>query len=220
MAKKDKYGKDGKLTEYEFDPIKYAKDGAQAQAVIWSTNVLNAAVEGIQKGLPLKANPFCGKDTQLLKPDLVFRRTEEEMEEAAKCMDDPVYFATKCFLMTPTGLKPCILRDYQEDYLHHLQHNRFSIFLACRQAGKTLDMLTKVKLKIVKNSSDYHLFANMLKKTNYFYINDIDSIQCCLPIFEIYNIYCSKSLLWKCKYQLYKLKWYFEYGRQERSKSS
>ena len=127
-----------KSLDWEFDPVKHAKDGKQAQAVIWSTNVLGAAVEAIQKGLPLKANPFIGKDTQLLKPDLVFRRTEEEMEEAVRCMEDPVYFATKCFLMTPKGLRPCKMRDYQEDYLHHLQNNRFSVFLAARQSGKSV----------------------------------------------------------------------------------
>ena len=52
-------------------------------------------------------------------------------------MKDPVYFASKCYLMTPEGLKPCILRDYQIDYLRHLQKNRFSIFLSCRQSGKS-----------------------------------------------------------------------------------
>ena len=123
--------------EYEYDPIKVQKDGSEAERVVWSTKALNAAVEGLNKGLPLKANPFCGKDTGLLKPDLVYKRTEEEIEDYIHCMQDPIYFASKCFLMTPEGLKPCILRDYQEDYLHHLQNNRFSIFLSCRQSGKS-----------------------------------------------------------------------------------
>ena len=137
MAKKSDINKQ-KEENFDWDPVKYAKDGKKAQAVIWSTNVINAAVDAIKKGLPLKANPFIGKNTLLLKPDLVFRKTEEEIEEAIKCMEDPVYFATKCQLMTPTGLKLVTLRDYQVDYLHHLQKNRFTIWLACRQAGKCL----------------------------------------------------------------------------------
>ena len=121
----------------EFDPIKYERGGKEAEAIVWTTKTLNKAVEAMKKGMPLKANPFVGKNTLLLKPNLVFARTEEEIEDYLHCMEDPIYFASKCSLMTPTGLKPCVLRDYQEDYLRHLQKNRFSIFLSCRQSGKS-----------------------------------------------------------------------------------
>lgn len=124
--------------EYEFNPVKEQVGGKEAERVIWSTSVLNKAVEAIGKGMPLKANPFIGKNTKLLRPNLLYKRTQEEMEDYIKCKMDPVYFATKCFLMTPEGLKACTLRDYQEDYLRHLQNNRFSIWLACRQAGKSV----------------------------------------------------------------------------------
>jgi hypothetical protein len=123
--------------EYEYDPIKVPKDGKEAERVIWSTKSINIAVDAISKGLPLKANPFIGKNTKLLKPDLVYKRTPEELEDYMKCMQDPVYFASKCYLMTPEGLQPCKLRDYQVDYLRHLQKNRFSVFLSCRQSGKS-----------------------------------------------------------------------------------
>jgi len=124
--------------EYEFNPVKESKDGKEAERVIWSTASLNRAIDAIKKGLPLKANPFVGKMTQLLKPNLVYKRTKEEIEDYIHCKQDPVYFATKCFLMTPEGLQPCKMRDYQENYLHHLQNNRFSILLSCRQAGKSV----------------------------------------------------------------------------------
>ena len=127
-----------KQIEYEFNPVKEAKDGKEAERVIWSTASLNRAIDAIKKGLPLKANPFVGKMTQLLKPNLVYKRTKEEIEDYIHCKQDPVYFATKCFLMTPEGLQPCKMRDYQEDYLQHLQNNRFSILLSCRQAGKSV----------------------------------------------------------------------------------
>lgn len=124
--------------EYEYNPVKEQIGGKEAERVIWTTSVLNKALEAIKKGQPLKANPFIGKNTKLLKPNLLYKRTQEEMDDYIKCKLDPVYFATKCFLMTPEGLKPCTLRDYQEDYLRHLQKNRFSIWLACRQAGKSV----------------------------------------------------------------------------------
>ena len=124
--------------EYEFNPVKDQKGNEQAQSVVWSTKSIETAVDAIKKGLPLKVNPFIGNNTKLLKPELVFKRTEEEIEDYVRCMQDVTYFAEKCFVMTPEGLKPIKLRDYQYTYLQHLQNNRFSIFLACRQAGKSV----------------------------------------------------------------------------------
>lgn len=123
---------------YEYNPVKEIKGGVEASKVVWSTKSLNAAVDALTKGLPLKANPFCGTNTKLLKPDLVYKRTEEEVEDYIKCMQDPLYFAEKCFLMTPKGLQPVKMRDYQKEYLTNLKENRFNILLACRQAGKSV----------------------------------------------------------------------------------
>lgn len=122
---------------YEYNPIKETVNGQSSERVVWSTKALKIAVDAIKKGLPLKSNPFCGKNVQLLKPDLVYRRTEEEIIDWQRCADDIVYFASKCFLMTPEGLKPCKLRPYQEKYLKHVTSNRWSIYLAARQCGKS-----------------------------------------------------------------------------------
>jgi len=121
----------------EFNPVKDTINGQTAERVVWTTKALNLAVDAIKKGLPLKTNPFCGKNVQLIKPDLVYRRTAEEVEDWKHCRDDIVYFASKCFLMTPEGLKPCKLRPYQEKYLRHVKANRWSIYLAARQCGKS-----------------------------------------------------------------------------------
>ena len=123
---------------YEFDPVKELKGGIEASKVVWSTNSFNAAVDALSKGLPLKANPFCGNNTKLLKPDLVYKRTPEEVEDVIRCMQDPLYFASKCFLMTPEGLQQVKMRDYQEEYLTNLKENRFNILLAARQSGKSV----------------------------------------------------------------------------------
>ena len=123
--------------EWDYNPVKSIVNGEAAERVIWSTKAFNLAVDAIKKGLPLKNNPFCGKNVQLLKPDLVYRRTAEEIEDYKHCKADPVYFASKCFLMTPEGLKPCKLRDYQIEYLNLLKENNFTILLAARQSGKS-----------------------------------------------------------------------------------
>lgn len=198
--------------EYEYNPVKEQVGGKEAERVVWSSSVINKALEAITKGLPLKSNPFIGKNTKLLKPDLVFKRTEEEIEDYIKCMKDPVYFASKCYLMTPEGLKPCVLRDYQIDYLRHLQKNRFSIFLSCRQSGKSLNLLSNIIIKI-----DKKMLKNCqhVKKIDYFYIKD-NIYE--LPIFELFNLY-DNSFIWKLKYPMYKLIYKLTYGRKKRNET-
>lgn len=141
---------------YEYNPIKEIKGGVEASKVIWSTKSLDVAVDALTKGLPLKANPFCGTNTKLLKPELVYKRTQEELEDYINCMNDPIYFAEKCFLMTPNGLSKVTLRDYQVDYLNHLKNNKFSIFLSCRQSGKStttaIFCLWKILFNVDKNA--------------------------------------------------------------------
>lgn len=198
--------------EYEFNPIKDQVGGKEAEKVIWSTAVINKALEGIQQGQPLKASPFLNKNTKLLKPELVRKYTQEEIEDYKKCALDPIYFASKCYLMTPEGLKPCVLRDYQIDYIRHLQKNRFSIFLSCRQSGKSLNMLSNIKI-FIKNSKE---ICQQLRKINYFYIKD--NIYN-LPIFELYNLYCNQTIIWKLKYQLYKIIYKLTYGWKKRNDS-
>lgn len=193
--------------EYEYDPIKEQKDGKAAAAVIWSTKSLNKAIEGIKKGLPLKANPFIGKNTKLLKPDLVFKRTDEEIADYVKCMQDPIYFASKCYLMTPTGLRPVELRNYQIDYINHLKENRFSIFLSCRQSGKTLTFFNNIKIKISNSFINNYLvtkkkYFDAILKKYYFYINNNDYF-ITLPLFELQNLF-DNSFIWKLKYPIYK----------------
>lgn len=121
-----------------FNPVKEDESGKIAKRMIWSTESLKLAIKGLEEGKKLKANPFYENNTRLLKGDLVFERTEEEIEEWKKCRDDILYFAEKyCKLMTPEGVQHIHLRDYQKKYLRHLEENRLSIYLACRQCSKT-----------------------------------------------------------------------------------
>ena len=212
--------------EYEFDPIKYDKAGKEAEKVVWTTKSLEKAVEALKKGMPLKANPFIGKNTKLLKPDLVFARTQEEIEDYMHCMEDPLYFAEKCFLMTPTGLQAVKLRDYQKDYIKHLQHNRFSIFLSCRQSGKCLTYFNTIKIKV--NDSFLTTYKNESKIQNkkiddilrkyYFYTDNDNNYVIDIPLFELENLF-NNSFLWNIKYYLYKIIYNTEYARENRAKN-
>jgi hypothetical protein len=120
-----------------FNPIKEDKEG-KVNKIVWSSETINKAISGINEGKKLISNPFYENKTYLLKGDITFKHTEEEIEEWLKCKNDIVYFANKwCKLMTPEGIKNIILRDYQIKYLKHLVDNRLSIMLSSRQSGKT-----------------------------------------------------------------------------------
>lgn len=186
--------------EYEYNPIKELKNGDESSKVIWSTKSINLAIDGLQKGMQLKSNPFIGKNTKLLKPDLVYKRTKEEIDDYIKCKTDPIYFASKCFLMTPEGLQACVLRDYQEDYLKHLQKNRFSILLAARQSGKCEHLLSKILIKVYNSNSFYDYlikYYNNISKDNLYGIFEI-------PMFELFK-FKSKSTIDKIRFYLYKI---------------
>ena len=145
------------MAKNDFNPVKEEKDGVKAKRMIWSTHTLNLALKGIEQGRKLVANPFYEGNTKLLKGDLVFQRTDEEVQEWLRCKNDILYFSEKyCKLMTPEGIKNIELRDYQKKYLKHLEDNRLSIYLACRQCGKTttsaIFMLHYILFNIDKNA--------------------------------------------------------------------
>lgn len=121
-----------------FNPVKEEKDGVRARRAIWSTESLNMALKATLEGKKLIANPFYENNIHILKADLVFERTQEEIEEWKKCRNDIIYFVEKyCKLMTPQGIKHIHLRDYQKRYLKHIQNNQLSVCLTPRQSGKS-----------------------------------------------------------------------------------
>ena len=181
-----------------FNPVKEEVDGKKAHSMIWSTDIIDKAIHGLEQGKKLVANPFYENNTKLLKGDLVFNRTKEEIEEWKHCKEDIIYFANNyCKLMTPQGIQKVEMRDYQEEYLRHLEKNRLSIFLSARQSGKCLLFLSKIHIKV--NELFCQQFKNIQWKN--YYINENEYI---LPLFEIYHLY-EKSIKDKIKYHLYKI---------------
>ena len=185
-----------------FNPVKEDRDDGIVSRIVWSTNILESAIQGLAAGKKLKANPFYENNVKLIKGDLVYQRTDEEIKEWIKCKNDILYFSEKyCQLMTPEGIKHVQLRDYQEKYLTHLTEHQLSIYLACRQCGKCNSLMMKVLVKI---SGKDNQIDRKLKKyfDKFYYIKDKDCYE--LPLFELYNLY-DNSFSWKIKYQLYKL---------------
>ena len=174
----------------DFNPVKEDKDGVRAKRTIWSTKSLDLALRGIEQGKKLVANPFYENNTKLLKGDLVFQRTQEEIEEWIRCKNDIIYFVEKyCKLMTPEGIKYVKMRDYQKRYLNHLVNNRLSIYLACRQCGKTTTSAVFMLHYILFNVDKNALVLGNKRKTAVEILDKAKKIYFELPYFLKPGIY-------------------------------
>ena len=113
----------------------------QIETSLWNTERVNELLRRIdEEGLDYKDvdNPFYEQDPELKKPSLQWEYTREEVMEMKKCAEDVAYFAKYCKVMTDFGLEYIRLRDYQESVLKEYQSNRFNVFLAPRQVGKSI----------------------------------------------------------------------------------
>lgn len=71
-----------------------------------------------------------------------FTPVSSEVEDIRKCMNDILYFAKKCMILTDTGLKPFEPYEWQEKLLRSLGETNYAnkrrdIIAAARQTGKT-----------------------------------------------------------------------------------
>lgn len=178
------------MTEsHEFDPIK-EEDGKRARRIVWSTATLDKAIRGVQTGRRLKANPFWENNIRLLKADLPFRRTPEEIEEWKHCAQDIVYFAeTYCKVMTPEGNKLIVLRDYQKEYFELLKNHRLTILCAARQIGKTVTSALHMLHYLCFNVDKTALVVGNRNKTSIEILRKIKEIYYELPFFLRPGIY-------------------------------
>ena len=178
------------MPPYKFNPIKQDESGKQAKRVIWSTESLDMAIQGLTQGRRLLANPFYENDIRLLKGDLNYQRTEEEIQEWLKCKDDIIYFAEHyCKLMTPLGIRQVELRDYQKKYLRHVTDNQLSIYLAVRQCGKTTSTAVALLHYICFNTDKNALVCGNKRKTAVEIVDKIKKIFYELPFFIKPGIY-------------------------------
>lgn len=126
-----------------FDPREADKDDGSNDAVVWTSQSIDWALESIKVGRPLKKNvksPFFDNNVNLRRGDIVFQYTEWELEEIAKCSKNIMYWIENyAKIKRPDGkVGNFKLRNYQlkqiQDYLLHDE-----IILGwSRQSGKTI----------------------------------------------------------------------------------
>lgn len=96
------------------------------------------------------------KNERIKKAHTVTEYTADQLDEIAKCADDPIYFCRNYIkVQHPTkGAIPLVLYDYQEEMIRMMRENRFNIMLSARQTGKCniastpLNTLTKPRSRI------------------------------------------------------------------------
>lgn len=108
-------------------------------SVVWdSINVLKAT-KNLELGVEGDYSCFYNNDISLRNGNIIFKYTKEELEEMKMCKNDILHFADNyCYAMTDDGVVKIKLRDYQRDILKNYHDNRFIVFLASRQIGKTI----------------------------------------------------------------------------------
>ncbi len=107
----------------------------------WNTKKVNDLLyKAEEEGLDFKSvdNPFHDSDPSLKRANILYEYTREEILEIEKCSKDAVYFSKYCQVMTDDGLQYIKLRDYQVSVIREYQANRFNVFLAPRQVGKSI----------------------------------------------------------------------------------
>ena len=113
----------------------------QSDDNVWNTEKVESILrKADEEGLDFKKipNPFFDANPEFKSPNIIWEYTPHELEEIRKCSKDAVYFSRYCQVMTDVGLNYISLRDYQEDIIRTYQENRFNIFLAPRQIGKSI----------------------------------------------------------------------------------
>ena len=110
---KEKNTNTTKTKQDVFNPVKDDKDGIIAKRMIWSSKSLELALSGILAGRKLVANPFYEKNTSLLKGDLVFDRTQDEIKEWLKCKNDILYHVIEQYIHQEAPLASVIDAKYE-----------------------------------------------------------------------------------------------------------
>ena len=122
-----------------FTVKEFKEEDKDAGKVLWSTAKVEKLLIAMEEGFASADHPFYEGNPDYKKSNIVYEYTEFEFAEIKKCAKDIIHFAnTYCQVMTDDGYMKIELRPYQEMVLRSYQDNRWNIFLAPRQVGKTI----------------------------------------------------------------------------------
>ena len=122
-----------------FTVKEYKEESEKDDRLIWTTEKVDKLLAAMEEGYNSADHPFYEGNPDYKKGNITFEYSDWEYAELKKCAKDIVYFAnTYCQVMTDEGYMKITLRPYQEMVLRSYQDNRWNIFMAARQIGKTI----------------------------------------------------------------------------------
>jgi hypothetical protein len=122
-----------------FKVKEYKEENPDEGKTVWTSEKVEKILIAMEEGYQPAEHPFYEADPSYKKGNIVFEYTDAELEEIRRCAKDIIHFAnTYCQVMTDEGYMKIKLRPYQERVLRSYQSNRWNIFLAPRQIGKTI----------------------------------------------------------------------------------
>jgi hypothetical protein len=122
-----------------FKVKEYKEENQEDDRLIWTSEKIEKLLNAMEEGYQPSDHPFFEGDPNYKKGNIVYEYTDWEMDEIKKCAKDIIHFANNhCTVMTDEGYMKIQLRPYQENVLRSYQNNRWNIFLAPRQIGKTI----------------------------------------------------------------------------------
>lgn len=122
-----------------FKVKEFKEENSEDDKLIWTSAKVEKLLAAMEEGYATNEHPFYEGDPNYRKGNVVFEYTDLELAEIKKCAKDIIHFANHyCTVMTDEGYMKITLRPYQEKVLRSYQNNRWNIFLAPRQIGKTI----------------------------------------------------------------------------------
>ena len=93
---------------------------------------------------------YLGND-KLRKADVKIEYSLEQLQEYAKCAENPEYFIRNhVYIISNAQSKKFDLYDCQADLINHYHNNRFNILMAARQSGKCIKDSTMINIRNTK----------------------------------------------------------------------
>lgn len=133
-----------------------AKKDAEKKATVYTTERINSIKEDMSHGVQSDMAPFYRGDPDLKDKGVLYKYTQQEIDELVKCAGDCNYFVEHyCKFLTDNGRELVKIRDYQHDMLHLMgdevydpeldnmvSKNRKIVICSSRQSGKTTTVVS------------------------------------------------------------------------------
>jgi len=166
-----------------YDPRKDISGDKSKSSVVWTTHSASLALDAISVGRPLKKSPFFENNPKLRKQDLVFRTSDVEVLELAKCVTNMMYFAREYVQLKQRdgSYQRCTLYPHQmKQLVSYLSYGKH-IQAWSRQASKTTSAAIYILWNVLFHKNRQCAILSNKQKTSNEVLDKIKEIYYRLP---------------------------------------